>query len=175
MATQKAEAGLGLIILKDVREAMRAESALKKCGFNIRMVAPPAKIRTGCDLAVEFDLIEQMAIERSLNQYKVKPLEIISVNGNNLKPSELTKEVDFGNYLMIKAGNLKLTFEKETGKIVNISGGGCPDIPYLNTILMNKGLEHAPRPKEIGHTLCAFMLDKAFERALEIFEGYKKC
>jgi hypothetical protein len=32
---------------------------------------------------------------------------------------------------MIRAANMKLTVDKDTMVIVNISGGGCPDVPYL--------------------------------------------
>lgn len=172
---RKEKSGTGLVILKDVREAMRAEKILRSGGYDISMVAPPPEVRTGCDLAIEFDLIEQLAIERSLNQYNIKPIGILSVNKIDLRPSELTKEVDFGKYLMVRAGNVKLTFEKDTGIIVNISGGGCPDIPYLNIRMLNKHLTQAPRPKEVGYTLCAYMLDKAYERALELFRDGSRC
>ena len=135
------------------------------------MVAPPPDIRSGCDLAVEFNLIERTGVERTLRQHRIKPLDIVVADHVGLRPLELTKEVDFGDYLMVKAGNVKLTFEKETGRIVNISGGGCPDIPYLNVNLLDKQLTQAPRPREIGYTLCAYMLDKAFDRALTLFTG----
>ena len=72
---------------------------------------------------------------------------------------------------MVKAANMKLTFARETGNIVNISGGGCPDIPYLHARLIDQPLTSAPRPKDIGFTLCALMLDRALEEALSLWMG----
>jgi hypothetical protein len=46
---------------------------------------------------------------------------------------------------------------------VNISGGGCPDVPYLAKELVGKTLNEAPAPREIGHTLCGYALQLAFE------------
>jgi hypothetical protein len=38
--------------------------------------------------------------------------------------------------------------------IVNVSGGGCPDVPYLAAMLVGKNIYEVPEPNEIGHTLC---------------------
>ena len=84
---------------------------------------------------------------------------------------EIVKVTDFGRWLMVKAANMKLTFDKESGIIVNTSGGGCPDIPVLHAELIDKQLSEAPRPKDIGFTLCAFMLDKALEESLTLQKG----
>jgi hypothetical protein len=64
---------------------------------------------------------------------------------------------------MVRAANMKLTVDKETLTIVNISGGGCPDVPYLAKELVGKTLNEAPAPREIGHTLCGYALQLAFE------------
>ena len=77
----------------------------------------------------------------------------------------------FGKWVMVKAGNMKISFEKDSGIIVNISGGGCPDIPYLNAEMVDKALTLAPHPNELGYTLCATMLERAYEEALVIFSG----
>jgi len=71
---------------------------------------------------------------------------------------------------MVKAGNMKMSFDKSTGIIVNTSGGGCPDIPYLHIELVGRKLAEAPRPKDVGFTLCALMLDRAFEECLSLWE-----
>jgi hypothetical protein len=60
---------------------------------------------------------------------------------------------------------MKITVEKETKKIVNISGGGCSDVPYLALGLIGKTLDAAPAPRQIGYTLCAYTLEIAFEEA----------
>ena len=72
---------------------------------------------------------------------------------------------------MVKAGNMKITYEKSSGIIVNVSGGGCPDIPYLHAELIDKRLGEAPRPKDLGFTLCALMLDRALEESLALQSG----
>ena len=64
---------------------------------------------------------------------------------------------------MVRAANMKLTVEKETLTIVNISGGGCPDVPYLAKEMVGRTLKETPRPREIGHTLCGYALQLAFE------------
>ena len=84
---------------------------------------------------------------------------------------DIVKVTDFGNWIMVKSGNMKISFEKESGLIVNISGGGCPDIPYLTAEMVDKPLVLAPHPNDLGYTLCATMLQRAYEEALTIFDG----
>lgn len=50
--------------------------------------------------------------------------------------------------------------------IVNVSGGGCPDVPYLAIRLIGHRLDAAPSPREIGHTLCGYALGLAFEEMI---------
>jgi len=56
---------------------------------------------------------------------------------------------------------MKLTVEKKSLLIVNISGGGCPDVPYLAQMMVGKNLRDTPRPDTIGHTLCGYALELA--------------
>jgi len=67
---------------------------------------------------------------------------------------------------MIRAANMKLTIDKETQTIVNISGGGCPDVPYLANEMVGKPMAEAPSPREIGHTLCGYALQLACEEMM---------
>jgi len=64
---------------------------------------------------------------------------------------------------MVQAANMKLTVDKGSLTIVNISGGGCPDVPYLAEQMVGKPLTEAPSPREIGHTLCGYALQLAYE------------
>jgi len=64
---------------------------------------------------------------------------------------------------MIRAANMKLTIDKETKHIVNVSGGGCPDVPYLAQEMVGKTILDAPEPRKIGHTLCGYALQLAYE------------
>jgi hypothetical protein len=64
---------------------------------------------------------------------------------------------------MVRAANMKLTIDKQTLSIVNVSGGGCPDVPYLARQMVGKSLDETPRPGRIGHTLCGYALELAYE------------
>ena len=164
------DVGKGLILFVETSEAIRAENILEKAGYEVRMVAPPYHLRKGCDLAVEFPLMEQLGIERSLRESGNSPMDVIPISEETLKPVEIVKKTDFGKWLMIRAANMKITFEKKTGNIVNISGGGCPDVPYLAGEMIGKNLNEAPSPKEIGHTVCAYALNVAFLNAHKLVE-----
>ncbi|HEX75449.1 MAG TPA: DUF3343 domain-containing protein [Dehalococcoidia bacterium] len=168
--------GSGLVLFAEVQDATTAEKVLKEAGHTIKLVAPPPQLRKGCDLAVEINLVEQMAIERLFKQKDVAYIEVVPLKGGG-ELLEIVKVVDFGEAMMVKAGNMKLTFDKESGTIVNTSGGGCPDIPYLHAELIDKKLTETPRPRDIGFTLCALMLDRALEESLELWQrerGLKK-
>ncbi|MGB9498006.1 MAG: putative Se/S carrier-like protein [Dissulfuribacterales bacterium] len=162
------EKGKGLILLNEVSEAMQAEKMLKSFGYGVRGVAPPPEIRKGCDLAVEFNLIDQLGVERLLKRSGLSPLDIVSLDTLSQKPLDITKEKDFGRYLMVTAANMKITVDKEKGTIVNISGGGCPDVPYLTVSLVGNNITEVENPGENGYSLCAYMLEKAYEKAMNM-------
>jgi len=159
----------GLIIFKSVKDAMKSEKILKN--YNISVVAPPPEIREGCDLAIEYDLVEETGIKRELRENNIEPLKFIPLNDYSLKPLELVKikKLD-DDYLMVRCGNMKITIDKE-GNILNISGGGCPDVPYLTLKMRGrniKDIKEEESPKTLGYTLCAYTLNKAFEKAKEL-------
>lgn len=168
---QPSSDGGGLVLFDDVSEAIKAEKTLWSQGYATRLVAPPPALRKGCDLALEINLVEQAGIERLLRQRGAPYVAIVPLRERASELLQIVKVTDFGPWLMVKAGNMKLAFEKDSGIIVNTSGGGCPDIPYLHAQLIGKNLAEAPRPKELGHTLCALMLDRAFEECLAIWNG----
>lgn len=157
--------GRGLLLFRETSEAIRAEKLLKEAAYDVRMVAPPHRLRRGCDLAVEFELAEQLGVERVLRQGRCEPLEVVPVTEEALRPLELCHVKDFGRYLMVRAANMKLTFDKETQRIVNVSGGGCPDVPWLAWQMIGKPLREAPSPRDLGHTVCAYALWRAWEEA----------
>lgn len=161
--------GKGLLIFNQVAEVFAAEKALKKTYF-CRAVVPPLKFRKGCDLALEIELVEQPAIEKILKAKKLMPLEIVALKEEMSEPLSVVQVTEYGNHTMVKSGNMKLTFDNKTGIVVNVSGGGCPDVPYLHYSLLGKHLSQCPYPKEIGFTLCALMLHRAYEEALRIWE-----
>jgi len=157
--------GRGILVYDNTSEVIRAESILKSKGWKIKVMGPPPELRTGCDLIIEFPIIEQLNIVRTLQEEGLEPLQVVPVNSPLLKPVDLFHVKDFGKYLMIRAANMKLTIDKDTTIIVNISGGGCPDIPYLASEMIGKQLATAPSPRKIGHTLCGYALQLAFDEA----------
>jgi len=163
--------GGGLVIFLEVADAMKAEKVLKEADYQVKLVAPPPQLRKGCDLAVEINLAEQPGIQRVMDEKEVFYVEITPTKTGTAELLAIVQVTDFGAWVMVKAANMKLTFAKETGTIVNVSGGGCPDIPHLHARLIDRPLTDAPRPKDIGFTLCALMLDRALEEALSLWQG----
>ena len=163
--------GSGLVLFQEVQEAMKAEKVLTEGGYTVKLVAPPPKLRRGCDLAVEINLVEQPGIERLLVQKGVIYILVTPLKEGTQEILEIVKVTDFGQWVMVKAGNMKLTYDRDSGEIVNTSGGGCPDIPVMHATLIGKTLGEAPRPKDIGFTLCSLMLDKALEESIALREG----
>ena len=154
----------GILIFDNTSDVIRAEKTLKAEGWEIRVMGPPPEIQRGCDLVVEFPLIEELNIIRILEQAGAFPIEVVPVSSPLLRPVDLFQIKEFdGEYLMVRAANMKLTVDLKTEFIVNISGGGCPDVPYLAQEMVGKKLSEAPNPKEIGHTLCGYALHLAWE------------
>ena len=161
----------GLLIFSNTSDVMQAEQMLKEESYDIKVVSPPAKYRTGCDLCVEFPLVEEPGITRILKQIGLVPIDILPVSSNGLEPLRLCRTKDFGQYLMVRAANMKITIDKTTKTIVNISGGGCPDVPYLAYEMVGKLLTESPEPILLGSSLCAYSLNTAREEMLRIIGG----
>lgn len=161
----------GLLLFENVNEVIQAEKLLKRAGYHyLRVVAPPPHYRTGCDLCLEFSIVDQVGLVRMLEGHNLAPLDCIHGAEDTLQPVEICTTKDLGEHLMVRAANMKLTFEKKSRKIVNISGGGCSDVPYLAQEMIGKTLWEAPSPREIGYTLCAYSLAIAFEEAKKMTE-----
>ena len=156
----------GILVFENTSEVIRAENTLKPQGWAIRVMGPPPEIRTGCDLVIEFPLMEELNIRRTLEAAGATPLDVVPVKSPLLQPVDLFQTRDYGDYLMVRAANMKLTIDKSSLCIVNISGGGCPDVPYLAGEMVGKTLTEAPNPREIGHTLCGYALQLAYEEVL---------
>jgi hypothetical protein len=153
----------GILVFEHTSEVIQAESVLKKDGWEIRVMGPPPEIRSGCDLVIEMPLIEELNILRTLERVGVRPRQVVPVSSPLLQPVDLFQIKDFGQYVMVRAANMKLTVEKKTLAIVNISGGGCPDVPYLASEMIGRSLNEAPSPRQVGHTLCGYALQLAYE------------
>jgi len=163
--------GGGLVLFEDVQDAMTAEKVLKEAGYAVKLVAPPPELRRGCDLALEMNLVEQPGIERALKEKDAAYVSVAPLRVGTSELLEIVKATDFGEQMMVRAGNMKLSFDKASGVIVNVSGGGCPDIPFLHSELIDRRLSDVARPRDIGFTLCALMLDRALEECLALWQG----
>lgn len=162
----RAAVGRGLLVFENTSEVIQAENVLKSAGWAVRVMGPPPEIRTGCDLVIVFPLIEELDILRELRRAALAPLQVVPVSAPLLAPVDLFQTKDFGDFLMVRAANMKITIAKDSRRIVNISGGGCPDVPYLAQAMIGKMLHQAPRPRELGHTLCGYALELAYEELL---------
>ena len=162
----QARSDRGLLVFANTGEVLRAEKVLTEAGFSVQVQGPPPELRSGCDLVVVFPLVDQLRALRVLDRAGLPPLQAVPAAGPLLEPVSLFQVKDFGPWLMVRAANMKLTVDKQTRVIVNVSGGGCPDVPYLARELTGKPLDAAPRPRDLGHTLCGYALDLAFEEML---------
>jgi hypothetical protein len=124
LSARKYEKPKGILLYGTVQEVILVNKMLASQGFQVRLVAPPPEVRVGCDLAIEFDLMEQEAIETVLKQEGSTPQKIVSTK--EMLPDILKRSsiIEIDGYLMCKAGNMKVTIDKREHKIVNISGGG---------------------------------------------------
>jgi hypothetical protein len=148
----------GLLIFPNPSTVVQAEEILKEYDYDVKVVSPPEKYRTGCDLSIEFPLVEEPGITRILRKIRLEPMDVLPISSNGMEPLKLCKTKDFGQYLMVRTANMKITVDKETKRVVNISGGGCPDVPYLAYETVGKLLSETPEPLLIGFSLGAYTL-----------------
>lgn len=165
---------LGFLIFQHTGEVIRAEQALQRAGFSVEIKGPPPHLRTGCDMVLVFPLMKEFAVRRVLEQANLKPEGVVPMSGEMPEPVSLLKSKDFGQWLMVQAANVKITVEKSSGIIVNVSGGGCPDVPWLAGMLTGKSIREAEEPKVNGQSLCSYALQKAFAEARRLLDGMEK-
>lgn len=158
----------GLLAFANTSEVIAAERALMTAGFEVEVQGPPPDLQTGCDMVIIFPLLRQAAVESALAAAGLRPVAILPQTQLLLAPVSLYQIKDLGDWLMARAANMKITIDKRTGIIVNISGGGCPDVPWLAAQLTGQKLAEAPAPLSLGHTLCCYSLQKAFEELKRI-------
>lgn len=153
----------GMLLYPSTGEVIRAEVALKRAGVEVAVKGPPPDLRQGCDMVIEFPLIEEMRVREVLDSHNLPPLRVAVVQDHLLEPVSLYHVKELDGFLMVRAANMKITVDRTDLRIVNISGGGCPDVPYLADMLVGKTLDEAPEPRSLGQTLCGYALQLAFE------------
>jgi hypothetical protein len=166
---EEPKAELGFLVFQHTGEVIQAERGLQAAGFRVEVKGPPPELRTGCDMVLTFPLMKEHAVRRVLEELRLTPLNVVPVSATMLEPVSLFRVTDYGQWIMVQAANVKLTFERESGLIVNISGGGCPDVPYLAGLLVGSSLDEAEEPRLKGHTLCSYALQKAFLEARRLW------
>ncbi len=165
---KKDEITRGLLVFAHPTTVISVEELLRDEGYEIRVVSPPPEYRTGCDLSVEFPLEAEAAITELLHSVNMVPLDVVPITSKGMEPLQFIRTKDYGDYLMVRAANMKITVDKRTREIVNISGGGCPDVPYLATAMIGRRLRDAPDPGEIAFSLCAYSLNTAKEELVKL-------
>lgn len=159
----------GFLVFHSTGEVLRAERLLREAGMAVEVKGPPPQLRTGCDMVIVFDVLFEPAARRLLQREHLEPLAAVPVSDPLLEPVSLFNTTDYGEWFMVRAANMKITVEKRTGTIVNVSGGGCPDVPWLAARLNGCRLDEAEEPCARGQTLCAYALHKAFVEARRIW------
>ncbi|GAB6111546.1 DUF3343 domain-containing protein [Desulfomicrobium salsuginis] len=161
----------GMLLFPSTGEVIKAEAVLRRAGLEVAVKGPPPDLRQGCDMVVEFLLVEEMRVREALAEGNLQPLRVAVAQDHLLEAVSLYRIKELGPYLMVRAANMKVTVDRRDQRIVNVSGGGCPDVPFLAEALVGKTLDDAPEPRSLGQTLCGYALQLAFEEARRVCRG----
>ena len=161
----------GFLVFQHTGEVIRAERILREAGFAVEVKGPPPELRTGCDMVVVFDLMLEPPVRKALEAEGLDPVQSVPVRDALLEPVSLFQVQDYGDWFMVRAANMKITVEGASGPIDNVSGGGCPDVPYLAALLTGQSIADAEEPRVKGRTLCSYSLQRAFEEARRLWRG----
>jgi hypothetical protein len=161
----------GILVFHHTSDVIRAENLLRQAGLEVQVKGPPPELRTGCDLVIEFPLVSELQVREVLDRERTPPIQIVPVQDHLLEPVSLFHTKDFGRFLMVRAANMKITVDKTDLTIVNVSGGGCPDVPFLAESLVGQRLGQCPEPRHLGQTLCGYALQLAYTEILSQCRG----
>ena len=56
----------GFLVFQHTGEVIRAERILREAGFAVEVKGPPPELRTGCDMIIVFDLMQEPLIRNPL-------------------------------------------------------------------------------------------------------------
>ncbi|MBQ7617784.1 MAG: DUF3343 domain-containing protein [Desulfovibrio sp.] len=157
------------LVFQQTGEVLRAERLLKEAGYVVEVMGPPGWLRTGCDLVLVCQSTAEPRLRQLLAKVSLAPEQVYPVSSEMLEPVSLYQIRDLGTYYMVRAANMKVTVEKTSGLIVNVSGGGCPDVPYLANCLLGQCVADCDEPALRGQTLCSYALQKAFLEARRLW------
>jgi hypothetical protein len=180
-------AGCGILLFAETGDVLFAEKLIRKAGITVAIKAPPPHLRKGCDMLIEYPLMAESVIRTLMADAKLEPLQYYKVSDELMKPVSIFSYKDYGQYLMVRAANMKVTIDKKNLCIVNVSGGGCPDVPYLAAQIIGQKLEQIILPEQpdkpdalelpFGHkhiTLCGYALHLAINEAHNLLQSDKQ-
>lgn len=167
----KQEDASGFMAFSHTGQVVAARKALLEAGLNPQIKAPPPSLREGCDMVLEFPAELEAVYLAVLEEKKIRPLQVMAIDGPLTTPESLLKRSYFPEHYMVAAANMKITVESGSGRVVNISGGGCPDVPYLASLLSGKIVTEIEKPDELSRSLCSFSLAQATVEAARIFKS----
>ena len=168
-STPKVRSDRSFFSFQHTGHVLRAEEILRQNGLEVEVMGPPPAMRTGCDMVLVCAAVLEPKIIRLLAQANIHPEEVRPVSSELLEPVSLFQVKDLGQWFMVRAANMKITVAKEQGIIVNVSGGGCPDVPYLADLLLGQSIATSAEPRLSGQTLCSYALQKAFVEARRLW------
>lgn len=170
MKPDGAAASSGFMAFSHTGQVVAARKALLAAGLSPQIKAPPPGLREGCDMVLEFPAEEQAVYLAVLAEKRLKPLRVMAADGPLTAPASLFRRGEFRDHLMVSAANMKITITRDQGRIVNVSGGGCPDVPALAARLVGSLITEAVTTDEF-RSLCSFSLSQAKEEAERIFRA----
>ena len=167
---EDAAAPSGFMAFSHTGQVVAARKALLAAGLSPQIKAPPPALREGCDMVLEFPVEEQAVYLAVLAEKRLRPLKVMAADGPLTAPESLFRRVDFPGHLMVSAANMKITITRDAGRVVNVSGGGCPDVPALAARLVGSPITEAVDTDEF-RSLCSFSLAQAKEEAERLYRA----
>lgn len=160
----------GFMAFSHTGQVVAARNTLLAAGLAPKIKAPPPALQEGCDMVLEFPLEEQALYLAVLAEKRIRPLRVLAAEGPLTAPESLFRRVDFPAHLMVSAANMKITITRDSGRVVNVSGGGCPDVPALAARVMDTLVTDILDTDEF-RSLCSFSLAQAKEEAERIYRA----
>lgn len=161
-----------LLVFASTGEVLKAQGILDRGGLCTRLMGPPPDLRSGCDMVIVIPFLHLYAALNLLKAHDLPPLQSVVAGQGLLAPVSLYMVKDYGRWLMVRAANMKLCVDKRSRCVVNVSGGGCPDVPWLAAQAQGKNLDEADDAlREHGQTLCGYALKLALDEMRRLLDA----
>ena len=70
----------GFLVFQHTGEVIRAERILREAGFAVEVKGPPPELRTGCDMIIVFDLMQEPLIRNALGAARLERYTDVSLD-----------------------------------------------------------------------------------------------